>query len=131
MLKSLYGNFLEMPAPLMVVLCICFISPLLFITKVLVDSLIEHGFWFFIVLVSFLFHFYAGILLLNKSARFFTVFVCSGFLVSFSPLLHHPYGTENWAMYLIGSLFNLAIVLMIFLYIKTNIKVKMYFEVQP
>ena len=131
MLKSFYGNFLEMPASLMVVLCICFISPLLFIARVLVGPSIEHSALLLIIFVSFLFHFYSGILLLNKSARFFIVFFCSGFLVSFSPLLHHPYGTENWAMYLIGSLFNLAIVLMIFLYIKTNIKVKMYFEVQP
>jgi hypothetical protein len=128
MLKSFYGNLLEMPVSIMVVLCICFISPLLFISRVLVGPSIEHSALFLIIFVSFLFHFYSGILLLNKSARFFIVFFCSGFFISFSPLMHHPYGTENWIVYLIGSIFNLAIILIIFLYIKKSTKVKAYFE---
>lgn len=129
MLKLLYGNFLEMPKSLMVALCICLISPLLFLARIYFDHSIEYSWFFFVIFVSFYFHFYAGILLLNKSIKFLMVFFCSGFLVSFSPLVYHPYGTEEWLMYLMSSFFNLSIILILYIYIKTSTKVKEYFGV--
>ena len=127
MLKLLYGNFLEMPKSLIVASCICFMSLPLFFSTILSERLNEYGFLFFVIFVSYCFLFYAGILLLKKSIRFFIVFFCSGFFASFSPLIYHPYGSEGWIMYLIGSFFNQAVFITLFFSIKIDAKVKEYF----
>lgn len=129
MLKLLYGNLLEMPKSLIVVLFICFISLPLFLTTILSEGLKEHDFLFFFIFISFFFHFYAGILLLKKSKSFFNVFLFSGSVASFSKIIFQPSGLEEWRMYLIGSFFNMAIVIVLFLYMKKSIKVKKYFGI--